>query len=475
VTDDLNVTGGSASLRALLMGPAFPPTNVGGLQLALDDLADQLRARGWRIDTSIYAAPAGNGEARRSPGTLQANALRSSLATFQRWPWYIRLWHIVPSSIRRSLSMIFMPRHFFSNASDNLYVIEAMLADARSHDVVLLCVQGTAPGTTALVAERHPRVVMISLDGLARELRANWWPWMRMLAHLRLGIKVHPFLFRRIAPHQIKLAVCASRQWQEEAVQAGLPETAARTIYFGIPLPEPLPRPTQAQGRLLWIGRLSPEKGLHLLLRALPSIRARVAEVSLTAIAGQGPPGYRRGILDMVRRYGLEDIVTFRPHVHRTALQQAYAEHDVLFLHSVNPEPVSLVLMEAYAAGIPVVASQARPEAKLVQDHVTCLCYQPHDTTSLVTAVVGMLTDAQLRDKLALNAQRLVRQEFSLDRMGQAYDELLRQWGRQAKNDEEDIPYGHDWHGAGHEITNHLRPSGRISHIGIGNRGLKAV
>jgi glycosyltransferase involved in cell wall biosynthesis len=112
----------------------------------------------------------------------------------------------------------------------------------------------------------------------------------------------------------------------------------------------------------------------------------------------------------------------------REALQTAYASHDVLFFHSIFAEPVALVLMEAFAAGLPVVASQASAEAKLVRDKVTCLCYRPNDRESLAEAIVMMLTDPRLRQRLAANARQLVRQEFSLDKMGRLYDELLRQF-----------------------------------------------
>lgn len=171
-----------------------------------------------------------------------------------------------------------------------------------------------------------------------------------------------------------------------------------------------------------------PEKGLHLLLRALPAIRQRVSDATVTIIAGQGSSGYRQMTMQTIARHRLEDVVTFLPPVERAALQTAYATHDVLFFHSIYAEPVSLALMEAFAAGLPVVASQACPESKLVKSNVTCLCYRPNNTGSLIEAVVTMLADGSTRRRVAANAQELVRNEFSLDRMGRAYDEALRQF-----------------------------------------------
>lgn len=419
---------GSKLLRALLIGPTFLPKQVGGLQIALHELADQLGARGWQIDAPIYTTSDGPSESHPSQGTLRNTYFGSGLAVFQRWPSCIRLWSAMPSQMRSFFSMLFMSRRFIENASQRLEAVDKMMAEYHDYDVVLLCVDGSAPGVPALVAHRHQRVAVLSLVRLGSELRADWWPWMRRLALLRLRGRVHPFLYRRIEPHQIRLAVFASQQWREEAIRAGLPAQTAQTIYFGVPSPEPLPRPTEMRGRILYVGRLSREKGLHLLLHALPGIRESIAGIRLTVIAAKGPAAYHRGILDMVRYHGLQDVVTLHPPVDRTALQKAYAEHDVLFFHSVYPDPVALVLMEAFAAGLPVVASQAPAEARLVQDRATCLCYRPYDSESLTAAIVTMLTDAPLRKQLAQNAQQLIRQEFSLQAMGQAYDSLLRKF-----------------------------------------------
>jgi glycosyltransferase involved in cell wall biosynthesis len=408
--------------RALLIGPVFLPGDVGGLQLALSDVAEQLTARGWQIDTLILAASS-------APSPLRTTFFSTSrLSPFRSWPVLGRLWKAFPLSARRFLSTLAMPRQYWENVSDNLHAIETMLTGPQAYDIVLVGVDGNAPGCTALACARHRRVVSISLQGLANELTNQWWRWLHPLVSLRLGRRGHPFLFRRITWQQIKLALFASRQWRQAALQAGLPEACTHTIYFGIPLPEPLPRPAEARRRILWVGRLSPEKGLHLLLSTLAEIRRRLPDVSLTVVAGQGNDDYRQEIMELVCRHGLTEIVEFRAPVDRAALQKAYAEHDLLFFYSAFPEPVALVLMEAFAAGLPVVASRAEPGAALIQHEITCLCYQPEDKASLVDAISRLLADAPLRQRLSQNAQQLVRQEFSLDKMGAAYDAVLRQF-----------------------------------------------
>ncbi len=398
---------------------------MGGLQLALDEVADQLRAHGWQVDVHTHAAPDAAGSL---DGPLRTTVMRSRLEVFHRWPVWMRLRHTLSAQTRQRIAMFFMPPAFLENASNNLYRVEELLAAQPAYDVVLLCVDGAAPGMARLVTERHDCCVVLSLWGVATELGAFGWPWLRWLARARLGGHAHPYLFRRVSPRQIRRAIFASRDWQNDAIRAGLPAETARTIYFGVPFPPPLPRPERASGRLLWVGRLSPEKGLHILLQALPGIRERCKDVSLTVIAGQGPAAYRMGILNLIERLGLRDVVAIRSSVLRSALPAVYAGHDALFFYSMLTDPVALVLMEAFNACLPVVASRASPKARLVQDGVTCVSYRPEDTGSVVEAVVGLLTNADLGRRLAASAHERVRREFSLDSMGQAYDGVLREF-----------------------------------------------
>jgi glycosyltransferase involved in cell wall biosynthesis len=162
------------------------------------------------------------------------------------------------------------------------------------------------------------------------------------------------------------------------------------------------------------------------LLRAVPGLRRRLPNVTVTAIAAQGSPGYRELIESMIRETGLEGVVDLRASVPRAALAEAYATHDVLFFHSVYEEPVALVLMEAFAAGLPVAASNAVSGARLVRPGETCATYDPRRTESVVDALQGLLTDGSFRERVTTNARRLVQSDFSLQEMGRSYDELLR-------------------------------------------------
>jgi glycosyltransferase involved in cell wall biosynthesis len=412
--------------RILLVGPTFAPDDVGGLQIALGEVAQQLRLRGWDVDSRIHATFDSRAPSPASAGGLRDSFVDSRLARLLRWGWTLRPAIAAPARLRAFLNTLLLPPAYYRNASHNLAVVERLLSEPRQYDLVLVCVDGSPPGLSALVARRHPCVVMISLSGLPRELDARWWLF-RMLGRSYLDGKSHPALFRPVKRDQIRMAVFANRQWREEAVLRGLPLERTRTIYFGIPPMRPR-SPRGARGsRLLWVGRMSLEKGPHLLVEALPTLRRRFPDVSLSIVAGQGPEQYRNLVLRLIERHGLRDIVTLHDAVERSRLRQIYAAHDVLFYHSRSADPVALVLMEAFAIGLPVVASRAGRDAGLVREEVTCLCYRPGDRDSLTAAVSRLLQDEDLRRALTTNALRLVRRDFSLKKMGREYDQSLRE------------------------------------------------
>jgi glycosyltransferase involved in cell wall biosynthesis len=411
-----------------VLGPVFATEAVGGLQLAIADVVAQLRDLGWAVEQPVGGVQPPEGQARESaPRAVSHTGFRSGLARLGRLRGLFSLWHRLPLNWRRGIAVCFMSRGYFANAASTLRAVDRVLDDIDPRAPVLLFVDGAVPGTAALVTGRHRNTVIVSLDGLAMELRANWWRLARLVARLRLGSSVHDALYRQVAARAVRCAVFASRHWQREAIDAGLPGSVAQSIYFGIPGQSPVGAPARGHGnRLLWLGRLAPGKGLHLLLPCLPEIRRQVPGLTLTVYAAQGQAEYRERIMALVAQHELQDIVTFHDPVPRTALPAVYRDHDALFFYSRYRDPVALVMMEACAAGLPVLCSNAAADAALVQHGQTCWCYAPDEPETIVAGAVRILTDKDLRARLSRTACELVSGEFSLQAMGRRYDALLR-------------------------------------------------
>ena len=392
------------------------------------DVVAQLHRHGWEIDMPFVAAEDDFDEA---PDTRPPNALQ--LPSSVRAPPLLerlRRSHLsslirLPRFLRGYFSLI-LDRSTIGKFNQNLFTMEATLKKVSTPDAVLLFFGCATPGVYALVLTMYPAAVLVSLSELAFELKlARAWSLMRLICGWRLRQPIHPFLYRAATPEKLRCVVFASSAWRDDAIRYGLNRSSAHTIYFGVPMSAMTERPV-SHGRLLWVGRMNPAKGLHHFVKAMPAIRSALPKAALKAIARHEDDAYEAAILEDVARLQLGDALQIVSSVARADLQRAYAEHDMLLCISPFSEPVPLVMMEAFTAGLPVIISRPHAPSPLVMDGETCLCFDPDDPRTLVEAVVRLHGDAELRAHLAANARKLVEGQFSLDRMGAQYDALLR-------------------------------------------------
>jgi glycosyltransferase involved in cell wall biosynthesis len=392
------------------------PGTVGGLQEALADLAAVLTHRGWSVDLAITPEglhlPPANGRREQLEGLAGS-----------RWAALPRF-RFLPDDVRTALHHLLLDGGLALVQTDLLRALHATLRDVH-YDAVIAVTTREAPGLATFITRAHPNVLLLSLNGLPSELRlARWLRIVRAIGRLVSRGRLHTEVYRAIEPGRIRMAVFASRAWRDEALRAGLPPSAARTIYFGVPNIRPLDPPVPVTNRLLWVGRLSREKGLHQFIEAVAVLR-RTRQVTLTAICGQGPADYRRSLERRIEDLGLEDIVRLRPPVHRAALQAIYRDHDALLFQSVFAEPVALVVLEAFAAGTPVVAPAPSGYSALLRPEETCVCYASDSPLDIAVTTSRLLDDLSLRDRLRRSAHALVVEQFSLEAMGAAYDDAL--------------------------------------------------
>lgn len=149
---------------------------------------------------------------------------------------------------------------------------------------------------------------------------------------------------------------------------------------------------------LLYVGRVAHEKNIGFLLRVLAELRQHRPGV-LLLIAGEGPalPGLR----DEAERLGLARNVLFIGYLDRhTELNDCYRAADV-FVFSSLTETQGLVLLEAMAQGVPVVAIAALGTCSILREGAGALV-APHEVSAFAARVRGLLGDRKAR--LALGA-----------------------------------------------------------------------
>ncbi len=183
------------------------------------------------------------------------------------------------------------------------------------------------------------------------------------------------------------------------------------------------PNHEQREPRVLFLGRLGERKGLAELINAIAGIHQEVPGIHLD-IGGDGDDSPFR---DLVDKHGLQSCVTFHGWIAGDDKANLLQSTAVLALPSYN-EGLPMAILEAMAAGVPVVASDVGGIPDAIEDGAEGLLVKAGDEPGLSHALARLLTDAALRDRLGANARAKVRRHFAVDRvlaeLGTLYAEL---------------------------------------------------
>jgi glycogen(starch) synthase len=157
---------------------------------------------------------------------------------------------------------------------------------------------------------------------------------------------------------------------------------------FAHPGDDPLPPSTRP--RVLYVGRLHAQKGVQTLLRAVPLLRSDVDVV----VIGDGP--HRAELERLAGELGVGDRVRFLGFLHHDRVPDALRAADLLVMPS-RYEELGSTLLEAMAAGLPVVASNTGGIPSVVEDGVTGRLVEPDDVASFARAIDEVVGDADAR------------------------------------------------------------------------------
>jgi len=152
-----------------------------------------------------------------------------------------------------------------------------------------------------------------------------------------------------------------------------------------------------ARPTVLCVARMYPRKNIAALVRATSALRRRVPDV-LVRIVGDGPE--RPSLERLVGQLDLADHVRLAGHLEARSLAGAYASCDVFCLPSLQ-EGFGLVVLEAMAAGRPVVACSGTAVEELIEDGVNGVLVRLDDEAELAGARGSLLSDAALQRTMA--------------------------------------------------------------------------
>ncbi len=239
----------------------------------------------------------------------------------------------------------------------------------------------------------------------------------------------------RLAARWCDRIVTVSEHQRDWALRVGVgrPDQLV-SIPNGVPIDRAKPRRSRADIRaelglgdafvILSTGRLAEQKGYEYLIRAAALLRDDQPAPQIV-LAGGGP--LRAKLEALVSSLDLEERVTLIGH--RSDVGDLLAASDLVVLPSLW-EGLSISLLEAMAAGKPVVTTAIGSNREVTNDGEAAVLVPPKDAASLAAAIRSLAADEQHRQELGRIGQLVQRERYSLQRMLDAYmseyDGLLR-------------------------------------------------
>jgi glycosyltransferase involved in cell wall biosynthesis len=214
--------------------------------------------------------------------------------------------------------------------------------------------------------------------------------------------------------------VCISDDSARWAVRQGVARRKVCVRLNGIDLSRFAYSGSDPGGPAVIVARLSPEKSIDTLLRAVPVVLATCPDFRLE-VAGDGP--CREALAALAAELRLGDRVRFLGTVGDVPALLARAR---LFVLSSLTEGVSLTLLEASARGLPIVATAVGGNPEVVADGITGLLVPAASPDALAGCVLRLWGDVALRTRMGEAGRKRVEERFDVRRMVAAYEAMYR-------------------------------------------------
>jgi glycosyltransferase involved in cell wall biosynthesis len=291
--------------------------------------------------------------------------------------------------------------------------LTALLRDVRAD---LLCCHGYKANLLGLLAARRVGIPIISVS--------HGWTGES------LRVRLFEALDRRVL-RRMDRVVCVSEAQARKVRRAGVPDAKVRVICDAVrgerfaearpeyrrKLEEMFPRrPRLIVGAA---GRLSPEKGFQHLVDAAGRVAKEDPSIGFV-LFGDGP--LRSALAQRIDALGLDGA--FRLAGFSPDLDLYYPQFDLFVLPSFT-EGLPNVVLEAFAAGVPVVATAVGGTPEVVEDGVNGRLVAPGDAAALARRIAETLADDDRRRVMGLRGQATVHARFSFARQARRYESLF--------------------------------------------------
>lgn len=260
----------------------------------------------------------------------------------------------------------------------------------------------------------------------------------------RIVLHIHDHGQRRRARREVaeNLAICdrivTCSEFMARATREHFPEFAHKIEAIPNSIPNMATQHNVARSEdILFVGRLSPEKGVHVLIEAFVAIARRHPKATLTLVGPSAVPGpivfethfddpvfaealkfvesrstaYTAHLRNLVPDH-LSERVHFHSEIPNERVGQMIKDAGVLVLPSIWQEPFGLPALEASVAGIPAVVTRSGALPEIIEDGVTGLVVSRNDVEGLADGISRILAEPDLAERMGQAAFRRAHDRF---------------------------------------------------------------
>lgn len=227
----------------------------------------------------------------------------------------------------------------------------------------------------------------------------------------------------RLCPKHLILHVTSQQEGEES--QRRLPGINTVVIPNGVEVPPQVNHvPRNDILRLGFLGRLDPKKGIENLLAACEKLKGENNLPFLLTIGGSGSQLYAQTIHNSIKKLSLATHVNMVGHIEARRRRQFFENIDILVIPSYT-ENFGLVVAEALAHGVPVIASKGTPWKRLEEEG--CGRWVENDSSSLAQAIREM--NGMPLTTMGQRGRAWMQREFSWNRVADSMIQTYRQLG----------------------------------------------
>ena len=179
-----------------------------------------------------------------------------------------------------------------------------------------------------------------------------------------------------------------------------------------------------------FLGRIAPEKGLHVLADAYVRLRRKTASARMRLEAAGYMAAAHKPYLAAAQRTleqaGLQHEFTYRGEVDRRGKVQFLHSLDVMSMPATYDEPKGFTLLEAMASGVPVVEPRRGALEEILERTGGGLLVPPDDPDALADALCRLWRDRSLCAQLGRNGRQGVREHYTIERSTEVYEDVMR-------------------------------------------------